>query len=72
MSELRQWVFNGTYPGPAAVFVHCEAGEDRTGEVIGSYSIRWLQMSFAKALAVDNHIESRTIQCPSAYEFAWV
>lgn len=69
MEQLRT-MLTETYRN-SAIFVHCNAGEDRTGEVSGSYYIRYLNMSFAQALAVDNHNENRDIRCMSAREFIW-
>jgi hypothetical protein len=71
MQEIRTWVYNTTFPRAAAVFVHCSAGEDRTGEVSGAYYMKWLHWSWSKALTVDNHNENRVIRCASAYEMAW-
>eukprot|EP00003_Mantamonas_plastica_P021373 TRINITY_DN3458_c0_g2_i1.p2 TRINITY_DN3458_c0_g2~~TRINITY_DN3458_c0_g2_i1.p2 ORF type:complete len:148 (+),score=37.74 TRINITY_DN3458_c0_g2_i1:140-583(+) len=53
------------------LYVHCEAGEDRTGETSGSYYMQYLGWSFAKALAYDNHIESRDIHVESKYGMQW-
>ena len=47
------------------------AGEDRTGEVSGSYYITYLDKSFNEALSYDNHVENRDIRCMSEHEFAW-
>lgn len=33
-----------------------QAGKDRTGEVSGSYYMRYLGWDFAKALYYDNHV----------------
>ncbi len=45
--------------GPALIYTHCEAGTDRTGEVSGAYYLKYCNMSFAKALYTDNHIQNR-------------
>ncbi len=36
-----------------------QAGTDRTGEVSGSYYLKYLNMTLTEALAIDNHIQSR-------------
>eukprot|EP00730_Choanoeca_flexa_P011135 TRINITY_DN2381_c0_g1_i1.p1 TRINITY_DN2381_c0_g1~~TRINITY_DN2381_c0_g1_i1.p1 ORF type:complete len:239 (+),score=70.31 TRINITY_DN2381_c0_g1_i1:1-717(+) len=60
-----------TYPQPALVYIHCEAGMDRTGEMSGSYYLHALNYTFAHALAVDNSIESRSISKYSRNAFQW-
>ncbi|MEJ2921630.1 hypothetical protein, partial [Bordetella avium] len=36
---------------PTVIYVHCEAGKDRTGEVIAAYSMQYLRLSYRDALA---------------------
>lgn len=40
---------------PLVIYVHCEAGKDRTGEVSGSYYMTYLGWSFQKTLDYDNN-----------------
>ena len=53
------------------IFVHCTAGEDRTGEISGAYYMQYLNMSFHQALEIDNTNENRDIRCMSANELMW-
>ena len=54
------------------IYVHCDAGMDRTGEVSGSYYIRYLSWSFQEALYYDDHaIEDRNIHVASRNAFQW-
>lgn len=69
MQELRT-MLTETFKN-TAIFIHCNAGEDRTGEVSGSYYITYLQDSFARALEIDNTNENRDIRCASAHELIW-
>ena len=69
MVELRT-MLTQTYKN-TVIFVHCEAGEDRTGEVSGAYYLTYLKYSFAKALEIDNTNENRDIRCMSAHELIW-
>eukprot|EP01147_Barroeca_monosierra_P003631 gene3631-6210_t len=46
---------------PNIIYIHCEAGMDRTGEMSGSYYMHSLNMTFQHALAIDNSIETRNI-----------
>eukprot|EP01104_Vermistella_antarctica_P006120 TRINITY_DN16858_c0_g1_i1.p1 TRINITY_DN16858_c0_g1~~TRINITY_DN16858_c0_g1_i1.p1 ORF type:complete len:282 (-),score=57.91 TRINITY_DN16858_c0_g1_i1:116-934(-) len=57
---------------PLVLYLHCEAGMDRTGEVSGSYYVRNLGWDFQTALAYDNNIEStRNIKIASQNAFQW-
>eukprot|EP01094_Clydonella_sp_ATCC50884_P002781 TRINITY_DN12129_c0_g1_i1.p1 TRINITY_DN12129_c0_g1~~TRINITY_DN12129_c0_g1_i1.p1 ORF type:complete len:195 (+),score=17.44 TRINITY_DN12129_c0_g1_i1:129-713(+) len=54
------------------IYIHCEAGMDRTGEVSGSYYIGYLGWSFQRALYYDQHnVESRNISVESRNAFQW-
>jgi protein-tyrosine phosphatase len=55
MDLLHSWL-QRAYDKPLVIYVHCEAGKDRTGEVSGSYYMRYLGWEFAKALYYDNHV----------------
>lgn len=46
---------------PRVIYIHCEAGMDRTGEMSGSYYLHGLNLTFADALAIDNSVESRNM-----------
>jgi len=70
MQTLRTLLYsNGTVP--VVIYVHCEAGVDRTGEVSGSYYLKYLDWSFQQALLYDNHIENRTIVWESQNALQW-
>jgi len=56
---------------PLLMYVHCEAGEDRTGEFSGSYYVKWLGWTYKQALDYDDHIESRNIMTVSKNAFQW-
>ena len=56
---------------PIVIYVHCEAGEDRTGEISGAYYMQYLKWTFLTALDYDNHIESRHIQNASMHALQW-
>lgn len=46
---------------PKVVFFHCQAGEDRTGDVFGAYQMTHNGWSYKEALWFDNHVLSRPI-----------
>lgn len=50
VDSLRAMLVNTTFPKAAVIVVHCEGGEDRTGEVSAAYYMRYLQWSFSRAL----------------------
>ncbi len=73
LPDLMQWLHDSLtqkYQN-SAIYIHCEAGEDRTGEVSGSYYMKHLGWSFEKALEVDNSNENRDIRCASAKALMW-
>jgi len=70
MMALRQMLYTkGNLP--VVIYMHCEAGTDRTGETSGSYYIRYLDYSFKKALYIDDHIQNRDIVELSRNAFQW-
>ncbi|EGD76008.1 hypothetical protein PTSG_00716 [Salpingoeca rosetta] len=56
---------------PHIIYIHCEAGMDRTGEMSGSYYMHALNMTFQHALAIDNSLETRNISIYSQNAFQW-
>eukprot|EP01127_Copromyxa_protea_P001599 TRINITY_DN11557_c0_g1_i1.p1 TRINITY_DN11557_c0_g1~~TRINITY_DN11557_c0_g1_i1.p1 ORF type:complete len:247 (+),score=48.16 TRINITY_DN11557_c0_g1_i1:155-895(+) len=64
---------HANYSLPAVVYIHCEAGKDRTGEVSGSYYISKQNVTFNQALYVDNKcVEgTRDISVYSRYALEW-
>ena len=70
MQELYA-MLNKPYDVPTALYIHCEAGEDRTGEMSGSYYMKHLNWTYAEALTYDNHIEKRNIKWMSKNGLAW-
>ncbi|WP_299728197.1 tyrosine-protein phosphatase [uncultured Endozoicomonas sp.] len=50
------------YGRPVAVFVHCKAGSDRTGMVIGAYQMLYLGMSYREAIQRAEEVAGRPIK----------
>jgi|GEM_PF-2513452 len=44
---------------PRIIYVHCEAGLDRTGAVIAGYAMRYLGYSYIDALAINHMLDLR-------------
>lgn len=56
---------------PLLLYVHCEDGKDRTGEVIAAYSMRYLEVSYKDALNNANDIAGRKIRRFSKHGIQW-
>jgi hypothetical protein len=51
VEKLRAWLENPSelgITGPVVIYVHCFGGCDRTGELIGSYAMRYMDKSWEK------------------------
>ena len=53
------------------IYVHCEAGHDRTGEVIAAYQMRYAQISYECAYSNANKIAGRLISGYSQSGLQW-
>lgn len=56
---------------PVLLYVHCEAGKDRTGEVIAAYSIKYMGVSYRAALANAQTVAGRNISRFSRNGLQW-
>jgi len=56
---------------PLVLYIHCEAGKDRTGEVAASYAMKYLGSSYADAYANAKRIARRDISTLSRNELQW-
>jgi len=56
---------------PRVVYVHCEGGKDRTGELIGSYYLRHLGWSYEKVLATNYGYAGRPIGQQNQRALQW-
>lgn len=53
---------------PVVIYVHCEQGHDRTGELVGAYEMRYKGMSFQDVWKANADVAgSQGIMCPSYY-----
>lgn len=48
VEQLRTWLVNGIkgVKLPIVIYIHCNGGVDRTGEMAGAYSLRYLRLSW--------------------------
>jgi len=71
MDEIRS-LLETSNTLPLIIYIHCEAGMDRTGEVSGSYYLKYLGWTFQEALWYDNNcIENRDIEFASKNGLQW-
>lgn len=56
---------------PKLIFFHCQAGEDRTGEVFGGYQMFINRWTYKMALDFDNQVETRVIKKASRNGMNW-
>merc|ERR1719305_915343 len=56
---------------PTVLYVHCEAGVDRTGELCGSYVMEYQGQSFAEVLKFDDSVEPRPISFEAENGLEW-
>ena len=54
-----------------AIYVHCQAGKDRTGEVSGSYYMRYMNMTLQEATTLDRKIAGRPIHYTNQLALEW-
>lgn len=56
VETLRKWMENSStfgVTGPVIIYVHCFGGCDRTGELIGAYSLRYLNMTWEEVRSLN-------------------
>ncbi|KYR01243.1 putative protein tyrosine phosphatase [Tieghemostelium lacteum] len=56
---------------PVVIYIHCECGCDRTGEIFASYVMRFKGQSFQEAMDWDYQIAGRPIEWPSQWASLW-
>ncbi|WP_257266869.1 protein-tyrosine phosphatase family protein [Endozoicomonas sp. ONNA2] len=57
---------------PTAIFVHCQAGSDRTGMVIGTYQMQFLGKSYQEVIEEAEEIAGRPIRYPQKKGLQWI
>lgn len=57
---------------PIVIYVHCEAGVDRTGEIMGSYVMGYQGKSYKEVLAFDDSVEPRPISFEAENGLQWM
>jgi len=70
VAQLRKWLETPTTP-PTVIYVHCEAGVDRTGEMAGSYLMQHKNETYQQCWNFNNHIENRQMSKQSRNGLRW-
>lgn len=56
---------------PQVIYIHCEAGVDRTGELSGSYNMQYFNQTYQQVLAFDDGVEPRKISSGAENGLQW-
>jgi len=70
MDKLHSMI-QQTYNESLVIYIHCEAGHDRTGEVSGAYYMKWLNWSYQQTLVYDDWVAHREIYKESLFAMTW-
>lgn len=71
VEKLRVWM-NQERSRPMALFVHCKAGSDRTGLVIGTYQMQFLGKSYLEVIKEAEEIAARPIKTLQRRGLKWI
>jgi len=70
MQSLRQMLYT-QYDKPAVLYGHCDCGCDRTGEVFGSYYMKWLNISWEETNLMNRKAAGRYMDCFNYQAMQW-
>ncbi|XP_065828752.1 uncharacterized protein [Oscarella lobularis] len=70
MAKMRAMLYT-KQSQPNVIYTHCEAGTDRTGEMSGAYYMKYQNMTYQQAMAINNHVQSRPIYNSSRNALEW-
>jgi len=76
VATLRNWLQNPPQSGPVVIYVHCDGGCDRTGEMIGAYMLRYMNMNWSDMYAANRPCALKNGQpwppaCPNYCALQW-
>lgn len=71
VDSIRNTLTATDYPLPAALYIHCECGCDRTGEVAGAYYLQYMNMTLHDAHQLDMTIAKREIDTVNLNALEW-
>jgi hypothetical protein len=67
--KLRAFLEND--PVPTVTYVHCEGGDDRTGEMMAAYYMSWMNMSWSSVNEINKIIAGRPFGCNNFRAALW-
>ncbi len=71
VDKLRN-LLNQQQSRPVAIFVHCQAGSDRTGMVIGAYQMQFLGKSYLEVIEEAEEIAGRPVKSLQKRGLKWI
>eukprot|EP00761_Pharyngomonas_kirbyi_P013676 gb/GECH01013705.1/.p1 GENE.gb/GECH01013705.1/~~gb/GECH01013705.1/.p1 ORF type:complete len:248 (+),score=63.83 gb/GECH01013705.1/:1-744(+) len=71
--QLHEWMTQKKRADgrPVVMYVHCEAGTDRTGEVSGAYYMQYQGWNYTATIEYDDSIHHRPIRALSRHAIDW-
>jgi len=70
MEKVRKMLYTD-YSRPTVIYGHCDCGCDRTGEMFGSYYMKWLNMTWEQANDLNTISASRPMDCFNYLAMQW-
>jgi len=70
MSQMREMLYTN-YSKPAVIYGHCDCGCDRTGELFGSYYMKWLNISWEETNKLNHRAANRAMDCFNWLAMQW-
>jgi len=59
------------YGQPVVIYGHCDCGCDRTGEIFGSYYMRWMGLGWEETNDLNTEIADRPMGCKNYLAMQW-
>jgi len=56
---------------PTIIYGHCDCGCDRTGEMFGSYYMKWMDMTWEDTNQLNTKIANRSMECFNYLAMQW-
>lgn len=69
--QLHTLMSQNLQNNPSLIYVHCEAGKDRTGEVIAAYSMKYQGVSYNNAIKNAHDVAGRNLSRFSENAIKW-
>jgi len=69
--ELLRQMLTADYGKSAIIYGHCDCGCDRTGQLFGSYYLRWLNFSWEATNKMNTEVATRPMGCSEYRNMQW-